>query len=147
MSYSKLPRTPKIPIEPFTLNHPQSELDDLKTLVKLTRIPKKTFENVSPPSSKFGISHDWISEAKDAWAEFDWRKWENRINALPQFKAKVDLGQGEKGGEFDVHFMGLFSKKEDAKPIVFLHGWPGCFLEFMPMFEMVKQKWSAEEMP
>jgi microsomal epoxide hydrolase len=144
MSYSHLPHTPKIPVEPFKINHPQSELDDLRTLLKLTRIPKKTYESVSPPASKFGTSHEWISSAKGAWGEFDWRKWEDRINDLPQFKAKVGFGEE---GEFEVHSMGLFSANKGARPIVFLHGWPGCFLEFLPMLEMIRQKWTAEELP
>lgn len=143
MSKSTLPHTPRIPVEPFQIDTPQAELDDLKTLLQLTRIPKATYENTAPPSEKFGVTREWTSQAQDAWTKFDWRKWEERINAFPQFKAKVNVD----GKPFEVHFMALFSTRKDARPIVFLHGWPGCFLEFLPMLEMMRNKFSAEELP
>lgn len=50
-------------------------------------------------------------------------------------------------GTFDIHFVGLFSHRSDAVPLVFLHGWPGSFLEFLPMLELFKQKYSPETLP
>lgn len=46
-----------------------------------------------------------------------------------------------------IHFVGLFSKKADAIPIVLLHGWPGSFLEFLPLLSLLKDKYSPEELP
>lgn len=143
MSQPSLPCTPKIPVESFKLETPQSELDDFKTLLRLSRIPKATYENTAPASEKFGVSREWMTQTKDALMELDWRRWETKINAIPQYKAKVEVD----GTTFDMHFMGLFSNKADAIPIVFLHGWPGCFLEFLPMLEMISEKYSQDELP
>lgn len=48
------------------------------------------------------------------------------------------------GSDFDIHFMALFSQKEDAVPIVFLHGWPGSFLEFLGVFTELKTKYNND---
>ncbi|KAF1974119.1 epoxide hydrolase-like protein [Bimuria novae-zelandiae CBS 107.79] len=61
------------------------------------------------------------------------------INSFPNYKTTID--------DIDVHFVGLFSSKKDAVPIMFLHGWPGSFIEFLPMLEPVKKKWEGKELP
>jgi len=50
----------------------------------------------------------------------------------------------EDGLSFDVHFMAFFSQKPDAVPIVFSHGWPGSFLEFIDMFKVLKDKYNND---
>jgi microsomal epoxide hydrolase len=51
----------------------------------------------------------------------DRRKTEDHINSFANYKAKVD----HNGDTFEVHFVGLFSEKKDARPIIMTHGWPG----------------------
>ena len=80
-------------------------------------------------------------EAVDAYHR---RKQEERINSLPAFKAKV---KNSDGSVFSIHFTALFSKKKVAIPIILSHGWPGSFYEFVPMMEMVKKKYSPEDLP
>jgi microsomal epoxide hydrolase len=51
------------------------------------------------------------------------------------------------GGKFDVHFTALFSRKADAIPIAFFHGWPGSFLEFLPLMTLLREKYTPETLP
>lgn len=72
------------------------------------------------------------------------RKEENRINALPNYKTQI---KDDDGRTYDVHFAALFSSKPDAVPIVFLHGWPGSFLEFVPLMQILKEKHTPDDLP
>ncbi|CAD6573514.1 MAG: hypothetical protein TREMPRED_000846 [Tremellales sp. Tagirdzhanova-0007] len=144
MSFAELPHESAIPLHPFKIDTPQSELDDLKALLAATRLPTKTFENVQTKDN-FGVTRKWIVEAKDTWLNsFDWRKQEERINAIPAFLASV---KNEDGNDFTIHFAALFSKRSDAIPIIFSHGWPGSFLEFLPMLEMLKSRYKPDDLP
>ena len=72
MSFAELPHESAIPLHPFKIDTPQSELDDLKALLAATRLPTKTFENVQTKDN-FGVTRKWIVEAKDTWLNsFDW---------------------------------------------------------------------------
>lgn len=73
------------------------------------------------------------------------RKQEAHINSVPNFKTQIK--DEESGNTFSVHFAALFSKKPDAIPIVLFHGWPGSFLEFFPIMDLVRKKYSPEELP
>ena len=72
------------------------------------------------------------------------RKREQHINSFPNFRAHV---KDDDGNGYDIHFAALFSKKPDAIPLTFLHGWPGSFLEFLGIFTVFKNKYSPEELP
>jgi microsomal epoxide hydrolase len=72
------------------------------------------------------------------------RKQEAWINSFPQFKTSVT---DEDGSQYDIHFAALFSKKSDAIPILLLHGWPGSFLDFLPILDLLKNKYTAETLP
>ena len=143
MSYSTLPSSAIIPVETFTISTPQSDLDDLRRLIQLSRIPKATYENTQTEDN-FGITREWLVKAKEEWLNLDWGAQEERINRVPAFIGTV---KNEDGREYKVHFAALFSKKKDASAVVMLHGWPGCFLEFLPLLEHVKSKWSEEDLP
>ena len=49
--------------------------------------------------------------------------------------------------DVDLHFVAVFSEKKDAIPIIFMHGWPGSFIEFLPMLTLVKEKYSTKDLP
>ena len=142
-SYSDLPNTPTIPVKAFKIDVPQADLDDLAQLVRLTRLPKSTYENVQTDGS-YGVNRQWLVDCKEAWLNFDWRKQETRINEIPAYLSSII---NQDGRSYDVHFAALFSRKADAVPILFSHGWPGAFLEFLPMMEHIKSKWSQDELP
>ncbi|KAF6812970.1 epoxide hydrolase 6 [Colletotrichum plurivorum] len=132
-------RTP----EEYTLRVPDQELADFKQLLALSKIGPKTFYNLQE-DGRFGLTRRWLSEAKDAWLAYDWRKCEERVNAFPNFKARVD---SKELGAVDVHFAALFSKKPNALPVVFMHGWPGSFLEFLPVMDLLQKKYTPESLP
>lgn len=108
-------------VRPFPhSNVPESELDDLRRRIKATRWPTK--ELVADQSQ--GVQLATIQALASYWAtEYDWRKLETRLNAIPQFVTSID-GQ-------DVHFMHVRSKHENALPLIVTHGWPGSVIEQM----------------
>jgi microsomal epoxide hydrolase len=70
------------------------------------------------------------------------RKSEEHINSFPNYKVTLN----DRLGKFDVHFAALLSAAPDAIPIILLHGWPGSFLEFLPMLDIVRKKYSPEDL-
>ena len=108
-------------IRPFPqLNVPQSELDDLRRRIKAVRWPTK--ELVADQSQ--GVQLATTQALATYWAtEYDWRKVEARLNALPQFVTEID-GQ-------DIQFIHVRSKHENALPLIITHGWPGSIIEQM----------------
>lgn len=152
--YGKIPSGATLKPKPFIININEKKLQDMKELLKLSPIGPAVYENtannqgetkLSRPDRVFGMRRDWLSDAKDHWLDgFDWRKREERLNSFPHFKVEVT---GNDGVVIDVHFMALFSEKPDAIPIAFYHGWPGSFLEFTKMLDLLRSKYSARDLP
>ena len=71
-TYSTLPNKPSIPLGPFTVNIPQEDLDELKVILKHTRIPKETFENSHTHPEDYGVTREWFIQAREKWLDFDW---------------------------------------------------------------------------
>ncbi|OCK85894.1 putative epoxide hydrolase [Lepidopterella palustris CBS 459.81] len=143
-SYSAIPSGATSKPEPFTLSVPEQELSEFKTLLKLSKLGPATWEG-KQEDRRFGVTHEWMTNAKDYWLnKFDWRAQEKHINSFPNFKLAIKDDDGE---EYSVHFAALFSEKKDAIPIAFLHGWPGSFLEFLPILGLLKKKYSPKELP
>jgi pimeloyl-ACP methyl ester carboxylesterase len=100
------------------LNVPEEELFDLRRRIEATRWP--TRELVSDQSQ--GVQLSTSRALATYWAtEYDWRKCETKLNAIPQFVTEID-GQ-------DIHFIHVRSKHENALPLVITHGWPGSIIE------------------
>ncbi|KAH7401259.1 epoxide hydrolase-like protein [Pyrenochaeta sp. MPI-SDFR-AT-0127] len=132
---------------PFKLHIDEQKLQDFKTLLRLSPIAKETYENLQDDGShgKFGVSRKWLSTAKSYWEqEYDWRKEEDHVNSFPNFKAKIT---DDDGGVFGVHFVALFSSNPDAIPVAWFHGWPGSFLEFLPLLNILREKYTPETLP
>ena len=108
-------------IRPFPKFHaPQAELDDLKRRILATRWPEK--EPVNDQTQ--GVPLATMKALADYWAtEYDWRKVEAKLNALPQFITEID--------GLDIHFIHVRSKHKNALPIIVTHGWPGSIIEQM----------------
>lgn len=70
--YSKLPPTASISPDPFTVSIPQQQLQELETLIGLSKIAPQTYENVQP-DGRFGVTFDWLTTMKQKWlTDFDW---------------------------------------------------------------------------
>jgi microsomal epoxide hydrolase len=146
ISFDTLPAGAADSFKPWKVEIPQQDLEKMFTLLKAAPIATACYENASPSSEQrnLGIQQDWVTKAVDYWInEFDWRKQERYINTFPHFKALVD----DKLGKFEVHFVSLFSKKTDATPVLLLHGWPGSILEFLPLFDIIRSRYTPETLP
>jgi pimeloyl-ACP methyl ester carboxylesterase len=107
-------------VRPFTVNMPQSELDELRRRVAATRWPDE--ETVADQSQ--GIKLTRLKPLVDYWgAGYDWRKAEAKLNALPQFMTTID--------NVDIHFIHVRSRHPNALPLIMTHGWPGSVLELL----------------
>jgi pimeloyl-ACP methyl ester carboxylesterase len=107
-------------IRPFHVDIPDEALEDLRRRLAATRLPSKELV----PDRSQGVQLETIQELARYWAtEYDWRRCEARLNALPQFKTEID-GMG-------VHFIHVESRHEDALPLIMTHGWPGSVIELL----------------
>ncbi|HEU0170404.1 MAG TPA: epoxide hydrolase [Acidimicrobiales bacterium] len=105
-------------IRPLTGETPQADLDDLRARIAATRWPEK--EPVDDQSQ--GVQLATMQELARYWAdEYDWRKCEEKLDALPHFITEID--------GLDVHFIHVRSEHEDALPMIVTHGWPGSVIE------------------
>lgn len=107
-------------IEPFRIDVPDGELDDLAQRLRRTRWPER--ETVDDWSQ--GVPLAYVSEVCRYWAdEYQWRSTEERINRLPQFMTVLD--------GLSIHFLHVRSPEPGALPLVLTHGWPGSIVEFL----------------
>lgn len=107
-------------IQPFTINIPQASLDDLRDRLARTRWP----DELPGVGWSYGVSLGYLKELAEYWrTAYDWRTWEARLNALPQFTTEID-------GE-NIHFLHVRSPEPDALPLILTHGWPGSVAEFL----------------
>jgi pimeloyl-ACP methyl ester carboxylesterase len=107
-------------VRPFQVNMPDEEIADLRRRVGATRWPSK--ELVADRSQ--GVQLATIQELARYWTtDYDWRRCEAKLNALPQFKTKID--------GIDIHFIHVKSPHENALPLIITHGWPGSVIELL----------------
>ena len=107
-------------IRSFQIEIPQEQIDDLRQRITATRWPTK--ELVEDRSQ--GVQLAALRELAIDWTtEYDWRKCEARLNALPQFTTEID--------GVNIHFIHVRSQHEDALPLIMTHGWPGSVIEFL----------------
>ena len=111
------------PIQPFRIDVPEEELAELRRRIAAASWPTK--ELVEDRSQ--GVQLATLRELARYWqTDYDWRKVEARLNALPQFTTEID--------GVDIHFIHVRSQHEDAMPLIMTHGWPGSVIE---LFEVV----------
>ncbi|KIJ29048.1 hypothetical protein M422DRAFT_269573 [Sphaerobolus stellatus SS14] len=121
-------------IRPFKISVSDEVLSDLKVRLNLARFPV----NIDlPPSDEwaYGTPEHRVKDLVKHWkTSFDWRKIEADINAkLPQFTTPIDAG--EPHGDLDIHFVHKRSNNPHVVPLLFVHGWPGNFLEVSKILE------------
>jgi pimeloyl-ACP methyl ester carboxylesterase len=103
---------------------PDEALADLRHRIAATRWPDR--ETV--PDSSQGVPLATIQALTRYWAtEYDWRKCEAKLNALPQFITEID--------GLDIHFIHVRSEREDALPLIVTHGWPGSVIEQLKIID------------
>ena len=107
-------------LRPFQVDIPDEELADLRRRIAAVRWPSR--ELVADRSQ--GVQLATIQELARYWAtDYDWRKAEARLNALPQFTTEID--------GVDIHFIHVKSPHENALPLIMTHGWPGSVIELL----------------
>ncbi|MDN8614423.1 epoxide hydrolase family protein [Variovorax ginsengisoli] len=111
-------------IRPFAFHAPQSELTDLRRRIASTRWPSR--ELVTDASQ--GVQLATMRELARTWqTDYDWRKFESRLNRWPQFMTTID--------GVDIHFIHVRSKHPDALPVIVTHGWPGSIVEQLKIID------------
>jgi pimeloyl-ACP methyl ester carboxylesterase len=124
MGTAKQPRSDSTEIRPFRVSIPDEALADLKARINATNWPER--ETVKDGSQ--GVQLATMQKLAKYWAnDYDWRKVEAKLNALPQFLTEID--------GLDIHFVHVRSKHENALPLIITHGWPGSVIEQMKIIE------------
>jgi pimeloyl-ACP methyl ester carboxylesterase len=107
-------------IRPFRVHVPEAELTDLRHRILATRWSDK--ETVADQSQ--GVKLEDLKVLAHYWGtDYNWRKAEAKLNALPQFITKID--------GLDIYFIHVRSKEQNAMPLLITHGWPGSVFEFL----------------
>jgi len=111
-------------IRPFRVQIPEATLTDMRRRIVATNWPDR--ETVDDDSQ--GVPLALIQDLARYWAtEYDWRRCESKLNALPQFLTQID--------GLDIHFIHVKSKHANALPLVVTHGWPGSVIEQLKIVE------------
>src|SRR5499426_3377357 len=107
-------------IRPFHVDIPEEEIDELRRRVVATRWPTKELVDDRSQGVQLAamqrLARDWTTD-------YDMRRCETRLNALPQFKTGID--------GVDVHFIHVKSPHDNALPLIMTHGWPGSVIELL----------------
>ncbi|WP_433375220.1 epoxide hydrolase family protein [Actinoplanes sp. CA-142083] len=117
-------------ITPFRIDIPQADLDDLQERLARTRwaeelpAPEAAAPGPVPPGWEYGVPVGYVRQLVERWRTgYDWRAWEARLNAYPQFTTEID-GQ-------TVHFLHVRSPEPEATPLILTHGWPTTVVEWL----------------
>src|SRR5437763_2181385 len=111
-------------VRPFRIQIPEADLVDLRRRIVATRWSER--ETVTDDSQ--GVPRAMMQELARYWGtDYDWRKVEAKLNALPQFVTEID--------GLDIHFIHVRSKHEKALPMIVTHGWPGSVIEQLKIID------------
>ena len=135
-------------IRPFTVEFPEADVEDLRARIAATRFPEREpvedpivhpLGNTVPPQ---GVELATMEALVRYWGtEYDLRRIEARLNALPQFLTAID--------DLDIHFIHVKSRHENALPVILIHGWPGSVVEMLsvvgPLTDPTAHGGSAED--
>lgn len=125
-------------IRPFRVNFPDSDIADLRNRLAVARLPTKELV----PDRSQGVQLATMEKLLRYWStEYDLRRCEARLNALPQFLTEID--------GVEIHFIHVKSRHEDALPLIMTHGWPGSVVELLetvgPLTDPTAHRGSADE--
>ena len=114
----------KTAIRPFHVTAPEAELTELRRRIKATRWPER--ETVTDASQ--GVQLATMQSLARYWqTDYDWRKCEAKLKALPNFVTEID--------GLDIHFIHVRSKHANALPLIVTHGWPGSVVEQLKIID------------
>ncbi len=117
MTGTAAPDTNGASIRPFKFRAPEQDLTDMRRRIAATRWPER--ETVADTTQ--GVQLATMKKLATYWAtDYDWRKAEAKLNALPQFITTID--------GLDIHFIHVRSKHANALPLIITHGWPGSIV-------------------
>ena len=120
------PGMPHPDVRPFHIDIPEEALADLRRRIAATRWPER--ETVRDASQ--GVQLATTQALARYWGtEYDWRKCEAKLNALPEFMTEID--------GLDIHFIHVRSKHENALPLIVTHGWPGSVIEQLKIIDLL----------
>lgn len=125
-------------VRPFAVEFSQEQIDDARRRIAATRFPSR--ELVQDRSQ--GVQLATLQALARYWSdEYDWRRVERRLNALPQFTTEID--------GVEIHFIHVRSPHENAMPLIMTHGWPGSVIELLdtigPLTDPTAHGGSAED--
>src|SRR5687768_15241627 len=111
-------------VRPFRVSVPEEQLEDLRRRIATTKWPSR--ELVTDASQ--GVQLATMRELARHWQmDYDWREFEAKLNALPQFMTTID--------GVDIHFIHVRSKHPNALPVIVTHGWPGSIIEQLKIID------------
>ncbi len=114
----------KTAVHPFHVDVPEAELTELRRRISATRWPER--ETVTDESQ--GVKLAMMQDLAHYWAtDYDWRKVEAALNAVPQFTTNID--------GLDIHFIHVRSKHEKALPLIVTHGWPYSIISMLKIID------------
>jgi pimeloyl-ACP methyl ester carboxylesterase len=109
-----------VDVRPFHVEFSEDQLADLSRRIAETRWPDKELVE----DAKQGVQLALLQELARYWtSEYDWRRFEAKLNALPQFTTEID--------GLNIHFIHVKSQHDDALPLIITHGWPGSVVEML----------------
>jgi epoxide hydrolase len=119
-------------MRPYRVEVPQAALDDLADRLRRTAWP----DELAGSSGSYGMTTERVAHLTRYWLEtFDWRAFEERINAYPQFTTEIDGAS--------IHFIHVRSSRAGVTPLVLTHGWPGSVAEYLDVIPALTEPVSA----
>src|SRR5262245_19916525 len=113
-------------IRSFKVAVPPEIIEDLQNRLAKTSWP----EAIDDSGWSYGTNIELMKRLCDHWRHrFDWREWESKINAYPQFIAEID--------DMKIHFLHLKASKPNSIPLLLTHGWPSSVLEYLKIIPLL----------
>ena len=117
--------------KPFKLHVPQDAIDDLHARLERTRWPDEPPQDVWSSGTSVAYLKDLVAYWRTG---FDWRAWEAKLNAFPQFSVPLD--------GIDLHYLHVPGRRTDAMPLLLSHGWPGSVFEFHKLIPLLTEEFT-----
>jgi pimeloyl-ACP methyl ester carboxylesterase len=119
--------------EPYQIAISQEKVDELKVKLSQASILPNELEAAD---WDLGVPLSDVRRIAKAWENWDWRQAEKRLNKIPQFHTGISV---DGFGELDIHFVWQKSEVKNAIPLIFVHGWPGSFIEVQHILPLLAQ--------
>ncbi|KAH8671981.1 putative epoxide hydrolase [Tricladium varicosporioides] len=114
----------------YQISVPQEKIDALKNKLAQTEFP----DELAASGWDLGAPLADVKRLTKAWENWDWRQAEERLNKVPQYTTPINVDGFH---ELNIHFVWQRSEVKNAIPLLFVHGWPGSFLEVVPILPLL----------